>query len=94
MMDSALTDLPRAAFADDGDGFTGLDGIGDAIHGADNAGAGAELGAEVANIEEWRQGPVLNVQPGEAICGSCPGTGASAGVSTPRSVTFLDMTGP
>ena len=45
--------LAGAAFADDGDGLARIDGPGNAVDRAHNSRAGAELGVQVADREEW-----------------------------------------
>ncbi len=45
----------RAALADDGDCFSRIDRIGDAVDRAHDPGAGAKLGTQVADFQERRQ---------------------------------------
>ena len=49
--------LARPAFADDRNGLAGIDGIGDAVDRPHESGAGAELGVQIPDLEEWYQDP-------------------------------------
>ena len=53
-IDSALDRLARAALADDRDGLARLDGIGNAVDGADDARTGTELGMKFPYLQQWR----------------------------------------
>jgi hypothetical protein len=45
--------LARTTFTDETDGFSGVDGEGNTIEGAQGAGAGGELQLQVADFEQW-----------------------------------------
>ena len=57
----ALTDLPRTAFAHDGNSLARVNGIVDPVDGAHGSATGAKLGAEIPDIEQRRQRLLPNV---------------------------------
>ena len=72
--------LARAAFADDGDGLAGIDGVGDAVDRAHDSRTGAELGVQivrlpgVAAIPLPRRSPVTSVACDRCLLGFCSWT--------------------